>query len=162
MPDNSEPMKPPVISKKKSNKRLWQASMLVAVIIVASIGSFYFLNPGTLHVTSMSGTFIGTPQSPSDGYTLTFGHIAPAVKFSDCKVVLRINGTLQVAQTINVTGGNVFTANSIAWIDLSNDGMISYGDRLVVSNPVSSVTYEVVIIYSPAGNSICSQSWTVP
>jgi hypothetical protein len=159
MPDDMERSQPPATSKRKSNKWLWLGALLVALMLMI-IGAIYFSN-GTIVVDGHSGAFIGTPQSQADGYKLTFGVLIPETKFADCNVVLGINGTHQNVQAINIANGNAFAANNITWTDLNDNGIINKNDSLVVSNPVSAVTYEVVIIWAPGGNSICSQSWTV-
>jgi hypothetical protein len=139
------------------------ALLVVAMLIVVISGSvFIFImgsQPTTPHVT---GAFIGTPQSQADGYILTFGIITPQTEFADCNVVLSINGTHQTLQAINIANGNAFAANNITWTDLDDNGIINKNDSLVVSNPVSNVTYDVTIIWAAAGNMICNQSWTVP
>ena len=110
----------------------------------------------------MAGSFSGTPQRQADSYKLTLGVVAPKIAYADCKVVLTINGTFETAQMINISGGNEFPANNIIWTDLLEDGIVNVGDSLVVSDPVSTVTYFVAIIWAPFGNSICTQTWTVP
>ena len=60
-----------------------------------------------------------------------------------------------------MTNGNTFNANNIMWTDLAN-GIIGYSDSLTVSNTVKNVIYELVIIFAPAGGTICAQSWTIP
>ncbi len=132
------------------------------MITIACIVAILILYSGSSNETPPpTGAFVGVPQY-QQGYQLTFGVIMPAIKFADCNIVLGINGTYQSIQAINVTNGNTFNANNITWTDLANDGIISYGDSLTVSNPVKNVTYEVVIIFAPAGGMICHQSWTVP
>ena len=138
--------------------------LVAAMLIVVGVGTF-ILNQGTspdfVGEEHPWGTFIGIPQS-RDGYQLTFGVIAPPIKFDDCNIALSINGIHQAAQHINVIFGNEFTANKIIWTDLANDGVISYGDNLVISNPVSTFAYKVEISMASNGDLICFQSWTIP
>jgi hypothetical protein len=154
-----EQSQPPAASQRKSHKWPLLGALLVALMLII-IGAIYF-SQGTI-VGDMTGAFIGTPQSQADGYKLTFGVVTPEMKFTDCNVVLGINGTYQTVQAIDIANGNAFAANNITWIDLDDNGIINKNDSLIVSNPVSNVTYDVTIIWAAAGNMICHQSWTVP
>lgn len=151
---------PPAASKHRPEKWLWLGAMLVALMLIG-IGAILFF-PEPIIDGRVIGSFAGTPESQADGYRLTFGIVIPQTKFADCNVTLGINGTHQTTQAINITNGNAFASNNITWTDLNDNGMIDKNDSLFVSNPISKVTYDVVIIWAPAGNMICGQSWTVP
>lgn len=157
-----EQSQPPASSKRKFNKRLWLAILLFAAMLI-SLEAIFIFGPEYRAIDGTpTGSFIGTPQSQADGYKLTFDVVTPETKFADCRVVLSVNGTWQTVQTINVTSGNAFISNNITWTDLADDGIIRTGDSLVVSDPISTATYEVAIVWTPGGNIICSRSWTVP
>ena len=133
------------------------------MLTTAGVGAIFIfdLAPKPYYPTPM-GAFMGTPQSLVEGYKLTFSVVSPDTKFIDCRVMLSINGAEQANQTINLVGGNAFMANTISWTDQSDHGKINAGDSLIISDPISSFTYRVTILYSKSGGQICSQSWTVP
>jgi hypothetical protein len=164
MNDDMEPSAPPTTSKPELNKRLWLAALLVAVMLtsVGVVAIFIFdLAHNPEHPTPAGG-FVGIPQSQEDGFKLTFGTFSIETEFADCKVVLLINGIAQTIQAISLAGGNAFAENDITWVDFTDNGNIDAGDGLVVSNPISTLTYTVTILWANTGVSICSQSWTVP
>ena len=118
-----------------------------------------------------TGLFIGIPTPVNSGYQLTFGPFTPTTNFSDCNVVIAVNGVSSAAQAI-VFPGNVFTAPSevaITWTDLGADGAFSLGDYLMITSgtpnsplPLPGGTYTVNIVFIHTGGTICSQTWTAP
>jgi hypothetical protein len=116
-----------------------------------------------------TGAFVGTPIRVTIGYKLTFGVFTPSTNFTDCKVVVAVDGNSSEAQTIGLTG-NTFTAPSdiaINWTDLAFNNAINVGDYLTITGgnltaptALPAGSYVVTIIFTSTGGAICSQSWT--
>jgi hypothetical protein len=117
-----------------------------------------------------TGMFIGDPVHVTVGYKLTFGVFAPSTNFTDCKVVVTVDGIAFLAQSI-VIAGNAFVAPStmaITWADLATDGAFNVGDYLTITGgtleaptDLPAGSYVVTIIFTSTGGAICSQMWMV-
>lgn len=147
--------------------------MVAITVVLAAVLYVMVMGFGGTSSSAPSGAIAASEKLSAQDLKFTFGAFSKETQFTDCKLIIGLDGALSDAEVIafGTTDSQAFTVAAtddytVSYFDLADDGKISQGDYITLSLTAANTDlpegeYTVTLLWAQDGSTIDSSSITV-
>ncbi len=145
--------------------------MVAITVVLAAVLYVMVMGFGGTSSSAPTGTIAASEKLSDEDLKFQFGAFSKDTQFSDCKLLLTIDGDQPTESPAarTIADGMVFTIDSVVYTldlqDLTGDGKIANGDYVTISSPsgtdLATGEYILTLIWGQDGSTIGTKSITV-